>query len=198
METTSVGIHEVCGGSAEVQIYTTFISNRNDVTIMKGHLPKSIPDRTLKGMLLQTILRAESEGLELTSQDIHNYISNSSFYFESPETDQYGRPQWSGDYTYDNLAGIRTGLSYLKRAGYVLKQGTERPYTFLLTEEGRLHADDPFYKYKIKQQYMQKRVDEIVQHTLDNDEAVTELAERKRIELCKECRLNHQIKGSSM
>jgi len=158
---------------------------------MKGHAPKSIPDRVLKGMVLQTILRAESEGLELTSKDIHFYISNNEFYFESPELDQYGRPEWSGDYTYDNLPGIRSALTYLRQSGYLLKRGSDRPYTFLLSEEGRLHADDTFYKYNLKMAYMQKRIDKIVQRTLDNDEAVTELAERKRIELCKTCRLSN-------
>ena len=191
VETSAVGVLAECGGSVETWIYTTFISDCNDVTSMKGHASKSVEDRVLKGMILQSILRAESEGLELTSQDIHNYISNSSFYFESPELDKYGKPQWSGDYTYDSLPGIRTGLSYLKRAGYVLKQGTERPYTFLLTEEGRLHADDPFFKYKIKQKYFLQMAEKELKRLLDNDEAVEALAEQKRLEKCKTCRLTH-------
>lgn len=191
METTSVGVLAKCEGSVEVQFYTTLISNCIDVTSMKGHLPKSIPDRVLKGMILQTILRAEDEHLELTSEDIHFYVSNNEFHFESPETDQYGRPEWSGDYSYDSLPGIRSTLTYLRQNGYISKQGTERPFTFHLTTEGRLHADDPFYKYNLKMAYMQKRVDKIVQRTLDNDEHVNELAERKRIELCKTCRLSN-------
>lgn len=158
---------------------------------MKGHLPKSVPDRVLKGMILQTILRAEDEHLELTSEDIHFYISRNTFYFESPENDQYGRPLWSGDYSYDNLPGIRSALTYMRQAGYISKQGTDRPFTFLLTNEGRLHADDTWYKYRLKQQYMQKLIEKKVNTILSNDENVTQLAEQKRLEMCKTCRINN-------
>jgi len=154
-------------------------------------MTKSVPDRILKGMILQTILRAEDEHLELTSRDIHNYISNTTFPFESPETDKFGRPMFSGDYSYDNLPGLRRTLTYLRQAGYIVKSGIEKPFTFSLTTEGRLHAEDPFFKYKMKMQYMQKLVDEIVSRTLDNDEHVNELAEQKRLDKCKDCRLNH-------
>lgn len=152
---------------------------------------KSVPDRILKGMILQTLRVAEDEHLELTSRDIHFYISNTTFPFESPEQDKFGRPIFSGNYTYDNLPALRRTLTYLRHAGYITKEGIEKPFTFSLTTEGHLHADDPFYKYNLKRQYMQKRINEIVQHTLDNDDAVNEIAERKRLELCKTCRLNH-------
>jgi len=191
VETTSIGVLEEKGSPWKIKSYTTFISDCIDVTSMKGHAPKSVEDRVLKGMILKTILRAEDEHLELTSEDIHNYISTNEFYFESPETDRYGRPVFSGDYTYDNLPGIRSTLTYLRHAGYIVKSGIERPFTFLLTTEGHLHAEDTFFKYKMKMQYMQKLVDEIVSRTLNNDENVNELAESKKRLLCKTCKLNH-------
>jgi len=191
VETTSIGVLEEKGSPWKIKAYTTFLYDCIDVTSMKGHAPKSVEDRVLKGMILKTILRAEDEHLELTSEDIHNYISNNQFYFESPELDQYGRPQWSGDYSYDNLPGIRSALTYLRHAGYITKSGIERPFTFLLTTEGHLHADDTFFKYKMKMQYMQKLVDKIVSRTLSNDENVTQLAEQKKRELCRTCKLNH-------
>jgi len=65
---------------------------------MKGHLPKQVPDRILKGMILKTIF--ESEGL-LTSREIHDYVSSNTFYFESPELNKFGRPLFSGNYTFN-------------------------------------------------------------------------------------------------
>ena len=121
---------------------------------MKNHLGKSVPDRVLIGMILQAILKAEDAGMELTSKEIHMYVSNPDveWFFESPDLDQYNKPLWGGTYTYDNLAGIRTGLSYCIRAGYVMKRGVEKPFVFILTNEGKLYANDPFFKYKHKQQ----------------------------------------------
>ena len=158
---------------------------------MKSVRSKSVPDRILSAMITRTLYVAENEGLELTSRDIHEYISTNEFYFESPETDQYGRPKFSGDYSYDNLPALRRALVYCRHAGYISKHGDGKPFTFQLTTEGRLYSQDPFFKYNLKMAYMQKLVDEIVSRTLDNDEHVNELAERKRIELCKTCRLSN-------
>lgn len=158
---------------------------------MKSTHLKSVPDRILSAMITRTLYVAETEGLELTSRDIHEYISTNEFYFESPETDQYGRPKFSGDYTHDNLPALRRALVYCRHAGYISKHGSGRPYTFQLTTEGRLYSQDPWFKYNLKMAYMQKLVDEIVSRTLSNDEHVNELAEQKRIELCKTCRLSN-------
>ena len=158
---------------------------------MKSVHSKSVPDRILSAMITRTLYVAETEGLELTSRDIHDYISSNEFYFESPETDQYGRPKFSGDYTYDNLPALRRALVYCRHAGYISKHGDGKPFTFQLTTEGRLYSQDPFYKYNLKMAYMRKLVDEIVSRTLSNDEAVEALAEQKRLEKCRDCRLTH-------
>lgn len=150
---------------------------------------KSVPDRILKGMILQTILTGENEGNELTSKEIHEFISTNEFYFESPETDRSGNPMFAGNYRYNNLPGLRRTLTYLRNAGYVTKKGS-KPFTFHLTAEGRLHAQDPFYKYNLKMQYTRNLANEIVTRTLANDEKVEELAEKKRIEKCKVCKFN--------
>jgi len=152
---------------------------------------KSVPDRILTAMITRTLYVAENEGLELTSRDIHDFISSNTFYYESPETDQYGRPKFSGDYSYDNLPALRKALVYCRHAGYISKHGSGRPYTFQLTTEGRLYSQDPFFKYNLKMAYMRKLIDEIVSRTLSNDEHVNELAEQKKRVLCKTCKLNH-------
>jgi len=152
---------------------------------MKGHLPKQVPDRILKGMVLKTIF--ESEGL-LTSQEIHDYISTHTFYFESPELNKFGKPLFSGNYSYNNLHSLRKELTYCRRAGYVKKVGQKRPFLFELTDEGKIHADDPFVKYKVKQERMIEQSFKYAESILKNDEKVDELAEKKRIEKCKTCR----------
>ena len=152
---------------------------------MKGHLPKQVPDRILKGMTLRAIF--ESEGL-LTSQEIHDYISANSFHFESPELNKFGKPLFSGHYTINNLHSIRAELTYCRRAGYVKKVGEKRPFCFALTDEGILHANDPFVKYRIKQKKMIEQSFKYAESILKNDEKVAELAEKKRIEKCKSCR----------
>ena len=191
VETTSVGVLEENGSPVEPRKYTSFKSYPNGDVIMKSVHSKSVPDRILSAMITRTLYVAETEGLELTSRDIHDFISSNTFYYESPETDQYGRPKFSGDYTHDNLPALRRSLVYCRHAGYISKHGSGRPYTFQLTTEGRLYSQDPFYKYKLKMAYMQKLVDEIVSRTLSNDDAINEIAERKRIELCKTCRLSN-------
>ena len=152
---------------------------------MKGHRPKQDPDRILKGMILKTIF--ESEGL-LTSREIHDYVSSNTFYFESPELNKFGRPLFSGNYTFNNLHSIRTELTYCRRAGYVKKVGEKRPFLFELTDEGILHAKDPFVKYRIKQERMIEQSFKYAESILKNDEKVDELAEKKRIAKCKSCR----------
>jgi len=169
---------------------------------VKGHLPKSVPDRVLKGMILQTMLKAQ-EGLDtqLTSKEIHSVISNhqAGFFFESPETDKYGKPLFAGEYTYDNLPGVRSALSYLKGAGYVSLYDRDRwgdlirlqqtqPYVWYLTPEGEIHANDTFYKLRHRLDIIEREIDEKVQHRLSNDEQVSYLADQKRIEMCKTCR----------
>jgi len=191
VETTSVDSLEENGSPVEPRIYEAFKSYPNDDVIMKSVHSKSVPDRILSAMITRTLFVAETEGLELTSRDIHDYISTNEFYFESPETDQYGRPKFSGDYSYDNLPALRRSLVYCRHAGYISKHGSGRPYTFQLTTEGRLYSQDPFFKYNLKMQYMQKLVDEIVSRTLSNDENVKSLAESLRLEMCKTCRLNN-------
>jgi|GEM_PF-3687543 len=155
---------------------------------MINHKSKIVPDRVLKGMCLQAILNAEDEDLHLTSKDIHYYVSRTTFQFTSPETDKYGNPLFSGEYSYNNLPGIRSELSYLRRAGYIHKIGTKKPFTWMLTTEGRYHAEDTFFKYKLKLQYYENKINDEVKHRLSNDEQVVALAEEKRIELCKTCR----------
>jgi len=152
---------------------------------MKGHLPKQVPDRVLKGMILKTILK--STGL-LTSQEIHDYVSSNTFYFESSELNKFGRPLFSGNYSYDNLHSIRTELTYCRRAGYLKKVGEKRPFLFELTDEGILHAKDPFVKYRVKQERMIEQSFKYAESILKNDEKVDELAEKKRVEKCKSCR----------
>ena len=87
---------------------------------MKGHLPKQVPDRILKGMTLQTILKSANL---LTSREIHDFVSSNTFHFESPELNKFGRPLFSGNYTYNNLHSIRTELCFCRRAVYVKKVG---------------------------------------------------------------------------
>jgi hypothetical protein len=111
---------------------------------MKGHRPKQVPDRVLKGMILKTIF--ESEGI-LTSREIHDYVSSNTFYFKSPELDRFGRPQFSGNYSYNNLHSIRAEITYCRRAGYLKKVGKKRPFLFALTDEGKLHAVDPYFRF---------------------------------------------------
>ena len=152
---------------------------------MKGHSQKKVPDRVLKGMILKTIF--ESKGL-LTSQEIHDYISSHTFYFESPELNKFGRPLFSGKYTYNNLYSIRKELTYCRRAGYVKKVGEKRPFLFELTDEGILHAKDPFVKYRVKQERMIEQSFKYAESILKNDEKVDGLAEKKRVEKCKTCR----------
>ncbi len=173
-----------------------FMTYCNDVTIrlhMKDHAPKSVPDRVLTSMILQTIVKAESEGMELTSKEIHFHISHpdDEWYFESPDLDRNSQPLWSGKFEYDNLPGVRTALSYCLRAGYILKRGAEKPHVFIITDEGRQMAVDPFFKYKLKQQYFMKLAEEEVKRLLNSDEQVEALAEQKRIEKCKDCRLSN-------
>lgn len=160
---------------------------------MKGHAPKSVQDRILKGMILQTLLRAEDQGISLNSRDIHNYIRTNEFFFESPENDRYGDPLFSGNYSYDNLPGIRSELTYMRHAGYLSKDGDVKPFIFNLTAEGRLHAEDPFFKYRLKMEYAQKIIEERVKRALSDDDYVTQLAEDKRIEMCKTCKLNKPL-----
>ena len=162
--------------------------NSTQDDIMKGHRPKQVEDRVLTGMCLRTIQIAEDEGLQLTSREIHEYISNNTFQFELPEKDKDNMPIFSDHYSYDSLPGIRTTLVYMRRAGYVLKRGEEKPFHFILTDEGRLMAADPWYKYKIKMEYAIKLAQEEVKRLLADDEQVEALAERKRIEKCKTCR----------
>ena len=152
---------------------------------MKGHSQKKVPDRVLKGMILKTIF--ESEVL-LTSQEIHDYVSSNTFHFESPELNKFGKPLFSGHYLYNNLDSIRKELTYCRRAGYVKKVGEKRPFHFSLTDEGKLHAVDPFIKYRIKQERMIEQSFKYAERILKNDEKVAELAEKKRIEKCKSCR----------
>jgi len=152
---------------------------------MKGHIQKQVPDRVLKGMTLQTILK--NTGV-LTSREIHEYISSPTFYFESPELHKFGRPLFSGNYSYNNLYSIRKELTYCRKAGYVKKVGEKRPFYFALTDEGMHHAKDPFVKYRIKQEKMIEQSFKYAQSILKNDEKVNELAEKKRVEKCKSCR----------
>ena len=152
---------------------------------MKGHLPKQVPDRILKGMVLKTIF--ESASL-LTSREIHNYVSSNTFHFKSPELNKFGRPLFSGNYTYDNLDSIRKELTFCRRAGYVKKVGEKRPFLFALTDEGKLHAVDPFVKYRVKQERMIQQSFKYAESILKNNEKVDELAEKKRIAKCKTCR----------
>jgi len=152
---------------------------------MKGHLSKQVPDRILKGMILKTIF--ESDGL-LTSREIHDYVSSNNFYFKSPELDKFGRPQFSGNYSYNNLHNLRTEITYCRRAGYLKRVGKKRPFSFALTNEGKLHAVDPFIKYRIKQEKMIEQSFIYAESILKNDEKVDELAEKKRVEKCKSCR----------
>ena len=158
---------------------------------MKSHGPKSIPDRCLTGMIAQTLQMAEDQGLDITSQKIHNFISQNEFFFESPELDKYGKPFFSQKFTYDNLPGIRSELTYMRHMGYISKQGEGKTKTFVLTMEGKLLAADPFFKYRYKQQYTQNIIDERVKLLLSDDDYVNQLAEDKRIKLCKTCRLTH-------
>jgi len=166
---------------------------------MRNHLPKSIPDRVLKGMILQTMLRAQEEDRQLTSLEIHNYVSNNSFEFISPELDKYGNPTFSGNYTYDNLPGLRASISYLKKAGYVslydrnwngdiIREQQVKPYVWYLTLDGEIHARDTFHKFRIRLDAIEREINQKVAHRLSNDEQVVYLAEQKRIELCKTCR----------
>jgi len=166
---------------------------------MIGHMPKQVPDRVLKGLILGCILTAiEEENRPLSSLEIHNFISKNSMEFISPELDSRGNPVFYGDYSYNNLPGVRSGLSYLKKAGYVslydrdkygniLRIKQTKPYVWYLTPEGEIHARDTFHKYRIRLDAN----DKIVAHLLSNDEAVTELAESKSLLLCKTCKLNH-------
>lgn len=159
-----------------------------------------MPDRVLKGMILQTMLKAQDEmNIQLTSLEIHKFISTHTFHFTSPELDIYGNPVFSGDYTYDNLPAIRASISYLKRAGYVslydrdewgdpIKIQQTQPYVWYLTPEGEVHANDTFTKFRIKVDAVEKEIDAKVKHMLSNNEHVVYLAEQKRIELCKICR----------
>ena len=94
---------------------------------MKGHLPKQVPDRILKAMTLQTILKSSEL---LTSRQIHEYISSHTFYFESPELNKFGRPLFYGNYSYNNLDSIRKELTFCRQAGYVKKVGEKRPFHF--------------------------------------------------------------------
>jgi hypothetical protein len=157
---------------------------------MKGHAPKSLPDRILSGLVLRTILTAENEELYLTSKEIHTYISQNTFQFELPDRDADNQPVLSDHYTCDNLPQIRTTISYCIRAGYLMKRGEEKPFYFLLTEEGRQMAADPWFKYKLKQQYFMKLAEEEVKRLLNNDEQIEYLAEQKRIEKCETCKIN--------
>jgi len=129
---------------------------------MKGHLPKQVPDRVLKGMTLQTILKSANL---LSSQEIHDYISTHTF-----------------------LDSIRKELTYCRQAGYVKKVGQKRPFLFSLTDEGKLHAVDPFVKYRIKQEKMIEQSFIYAESILKNDEKVDKLAEKKIVEKCKSCR----------
>ncbi len=88
---------------------------------------------------------AEDKGKLLTSQQIHDYISTNTLYFESTDLDKYGKPLFFGDYTYDNLPGVRSALTYLRSVGYVTKDNSGIPALFGLSKEGRLLAKDAFY-----------------------------------------------------
>ena len=166
---------------------------------MIGHLPKRAPDRVLKGLILGCLLTSiEEENRPLTSLEIHNFISKNSKEFISPELDSRGNPVFAGEYTYNSLPGVRSSLSYLKRAGFVsiydrdrygniLRIKQTKPYVWYLTPEGEDHASDTFKKFRMRLDAN----DKIVSYLLSNSEIVTELAERKRLELCKTCRLNH-------
>jgi hypothetical protein len=166
---------------------------------MIGHLPKRVPDRVLKGLILGCLLTSiEEENRPLTSLEIHNFISRNSMEFISPELDSRGNPVFYGDYSYNNLPGVRSALSYLKKAGYVslydrdkygeiIRTKQTQPYIWYLTPEGETHARDTFHKYRIRLDAN----DKIIAHLLSNDENVEALAERKRLEKCRDCRLTH-------
>jgi len=166
---------------------------------MIGHRPKQVPDRVLKGLILNCILTTiEQEDRPLTSLEIHNFISKNSKEFISPELDSRGNPVFAGEYSYNSLPGVRSSLSYLKRAGFVsiydrdrygniLRAKQTQPYVWYLTPEGEIHARDTFHKYRIRLDAN----DKIVAHLLSNDENVEALAERKRLEKCRDCRLTH-------
>ena len=166
---------------------------------MIGHRPKQVPDRVLKGLILGCLLTSiEEENRPLTSLEIHHFISKNSMEFISPELDSRGNPVFAGEYTYNSLPGVRSSLSYLKRAGYlslydrdrygnILRTKQTKPYVWYLTPEGETHARDTFHKYRIRLDAN----DKIVAHLLSNDENVEALAERKRLEKCRDCRLTH-------
>lgn len=166
---------------------------------MIRHRPKQVPDRVLKGLILGCLLTSiEEENRPLTSLEIHHFISKNSMEFISPELDSRGNPVFAGEYTYNSLPGVRSSLSYLKRAGYlslydrdrygnILRTKQTKPYVWYLTPEGETHARDTFHKYRIRLDAN----DKIVANLLSNDENVEALAERKRLEKCRDCRLTH-------
>ena len=175
-----------------------FISNCNQLQygkyenstqddIMKNHAPKSVPDRVLKGLILDCMLTALKEDRLLTAQEIHNIILTTPKFFETPEIDVYGKPLFSGKYTYNSLPGVRSCLSYLKKSGYVslyntddygniIRKKQKRPYVWYLTPDGEVHGRDTFSKLRFRVATDQKIIDANVANLLSQDEQVQHIA----------------------
>ena len=87
---------------------------------------KQLNDNVLKGMILRVILSGKHY-----SRDIYNnidYSDKQSFYSE---------------------------MNNLKRRGYVSKKGDKKPFHYVLTKKGRIHAKDPFIIQRNKEKYIE-------------------------------------------
>jgi len=77
---------------------------------------------------------------------------------------------------HPNYAGLRSELSQLKRRhGYITTLSDKKPYVYILTKKGRLHAQDPYLTIKRRQKNIQLKVaallnnDVLLQQIVDSE-----------------------------
>lgn len=87
---------------------------------------KQLNDNVLKGMILRVILNGNHY-----SRDIYNHID------------------------YGDKQSFYSEMNNLKRRGYVSKKGDKKPFHYVLTKKGRIHAKDPFIIQRNKEKYIE-------------------------------------------
>jgi len=63
---------------------------------------------------------------------------------------------------HPSYPAFRSELYSLKRRGYITTLTSKKPHTYSLTKLGRLHAQDPYIQKRRKQEYINSRVDAIL------------------------------------
>ncbi|TFH46814.1 MAG: hypothetical protein E4G94_01575 [ANME-2 cluster archaeon] len=124
--------------------------------------------------------------LELTLSEIHQHISTVPYFSESPDINQEtGKPLFSGNYTYDHKDNLRKELTYLRQSGYISKLGKSKPHTYRLTFLGVEHFRDPWAKYRIKKEQMEKTATlmakAIMENSFEFEEAVREFVRTNQV-----------------